>query len=91
MFTNFHVIIPEGIFSTENDRGDKIIFNYNNGQYYGLDKMGAHYWNLINEHKDLNKVINITLNKFDIDKDTVIKDLSKLIEHFEREGLVQLS
>lgn len=85
------VTIPKGVFITDNDNGDKVIFNYNNGQYYGLDKMGAYFWNLINEHGNLNIIINIVINRFEVDRNLVTKDLLKLIEHLEKEGLVQLS
>lgn len=85
------ITIPKGVFITDNENGDKVIFNYNNGQYYGLDKMGAYFWNLLCEHKNIDMIIDIVMNKFEVDKHLVTNDLLTLINNLEKEGLVQLS
>jgi hypothetical protein len=66
-------------------QGEGVLLQLDSGEYFGLDPVGQRIWALINEHGDLDAVLAQLLEEFDVDADTMTRDLdtlvSELIEH----------
>lgn len=70
--------------------GECVLLNMASEQYFGLDDVGTHIWQLLIEHGDISKVLTQLKTDYDADEQTLQNDLSKLIEDLLLEGLVKI-
>ena len=71
--------------------GDEIvILNLANGNYYGLDPVGARVWQLINEGKKLPEVCEVVLSEYAVLPEELERDLARLIQDLLAQGLVSI-
>jgi hypothetical protein len=58
-------------------------------RYFGLDNVGTRFWQLLHEHGgDLEKIVTVMLDEYDVDEATLRHDLGGLIGRLAAEGLV---
>lgn len=68
--------------------GESVLLNLANEQYFGLDEVGTRFWHLLSkDSKTANALINLK-NEYDVDSDTLQKDLGLLIDELNQKGLV---
>lgn len=65
-----------------------VLLNMSNQQYFGLDDVGAAMWKLLVEHGDVEAVADRMTAEYDVDRDTVRKDLGILINRLLAAGLL---
>lgn len=70
---------------------DAFLLNIKADKYYGLDKVGARLWELLNEGKSLKDSHQIILNEYEVDPAQLEKDLLRLIEDLLDKGLVEVA
>ena len=71
--------------------GEVIILNLSNGTYYGLDTIGAHVWNLIQEPKIVGDLVAALLEEYDVDRNRCEQELAALLRELASEKLVSIS
>ncbi len=69
-------------------QGEKAILHTETGIYYTLNEVGSFIWDLIQEEKTLEDLIDKITSEFDVEKETAAQDLKELIADLEKEGLV---
>ena len=82
------VSIPDTVLSTElHDEG--VLLNLETGEYYGLDAVGMDMWKALRAHGDVAATCaHVLLEQFDVDRDTLARDLDALIARLAERKLV---
>lgn len=70
--------------------GETIILDLLGGTYFGLDAVGARVWELIQEPKSVDDVLDILLNEYEVDKERCREDLVTLLQDLEKHDLVEI-
>ena len=84
------VTINDGVLYQE--LGDEIvIMNTANESYYSLDAVGARFWQLLEERKDMPSIIGTMLAEFAVEQPVLERDLATLTEDMAAKKLVTLA
>jgi hypothetical protein len=68
--------------------GEVVILSLQSGQYFGLNEVGARVWNLIQEPKTVDAVIQAVLKEYDVSLDQLERDLFTLLEQMITNKLI---
>lgn len=72
--------------------GDEtVILDLASGTYYGLDPVGARIWLLMTEGQALAGICETLLDEFDVDRETLERDLLHLARELRARGLVSIA
>jgi Coenzyme PQQ synthesis protein D (PqqD) len=66
------------------------ILNLKNGTYYGLDRVGAYVWNLIQQPRSVAEIHRAMLAKYEIDEARCERELLDLLGELRSEGLIEV-
>jgi hypothetical protein len=69
---------------------DAFLLNTQTNKYYGLEKVGARLWELLNEGKQLRDGYQILLDEYEVDPAQLEQDILELINHLMENGLVEI-
>ena len=81
-------ISPE-VLSQEVD-GETVLLDLESESYFGLDEVGTRIWQLVNDGKNLQAVLETLLDEYDVDGQKLKKDLQVHIAHLVEAGLISL-
>ena len=84
------VVVADDVVSCDLD-GEAAILNLKDGVYYGLDPIGAKIWNLIQNPRILNEVVEKIWEEHDVEKERCKDDIFELIEELINNGLVKVN
>jgi hypothetical protein len=70
--------------------GDAAMLNLKNSVYYGLDRVGARIWNLIEQPIAVSAVRDAIVDEYDVDAERCERDVIKLLHKLAAEGLVDI-
>ena len=87
---NAVITIPLHVEATTTDNS-VVILNFETGDFFGLDEVGARLWELLNQFNDLNSVIQILLQEYEVDEEKLTKDITKVVTELQEAGLVEAS
>ena len=69
--------------------GETVLLDLEREHYFSLDEVGARAWALLGEHDgDLESVVAAMLDEFDVDEQTLRRDLDRLLGQLRAAGLV---
>lgn len=68
--------------------GQSVLLNIGSEKYYGLDDVGTNMWHLITELGSREAVLARLCDHYDADKETLYRDLDRLIALLLAEGLL---
>ena len=78
------LVAGEGIATADLD-GEAVLLDVNSGKYFGLNEVGARIMELLQEPTSVGDVMNVLLEEFNTDKDSMSEDLQaflgKMVEH----------
>ena len=69
---------------------ETVLLDLQSESYFGLDEVGTRIWQLLQEHKQLQKVFDILLEEYDVDAKQLENDLKDLIEKLLHEELITI-
>lgn len=73
------------------DLGDRaVVLGIEEGQYYGLDKLGARIWELLQTPTLVSDVRDTILNEYDVDEATCEADLLAFLANLEVQGMIEV-
>jgi hypothetical protein len=73
------------------DLGEEIILlHLENGEYFGLDDVGARIWRLMERPTALREIERILLEEYDIEPDRCHEEVSQLLSDLIENGLVEV-
>ena len=70
--------------------GEAAILNMATGIYYGLDPIGAHIWELIQEPSSVSRVRDALLEEYEVEPTQVEADIKALLSDMASHGLVEV-
>ena len=71
--------------------GDEyVLLNMETESYFGLDEVAARFWQLFSEGSAISSAVDQILSEYDIDRETVEKDLNLLLEKLESNQLLTI-
>jgi hypothetical protein len=68
--------------------GEMVLLDLQRERYFALDEVGARIWQLLDEHGDVDRVVDSMLAEFDVDEATLRADIDDLIGRLRAAGLV---
>jgi hypothetical protein len=69
---------------------DAFLLNTQTNKYYGLEKVGARLWQLLNEGKSLKDAHQVIMSEYEVDPDELQQDILELINNLMENGLVEI-
>jgi hypothetical protein len=70
--------------------GEMVILSVQSGQYFGLNEVGARIWNLIQEPKTVDAVLEALLQEYDVTPDRLEGDVLTLLEQMAINKLIEI-
>lgn len=67
---------------------ESIMLNMHDGYYYTLDGIGTRIWQLMAEEKSVAEIIDQMLVEYDVDEDSLRRDLAELLEKLLATGAI---
>jgi hypothetical protein len=77
------------VLSTELER-ESILLDPESGTYYTLNEIGSRVWELAADRPTLDEVHDILLTEYEIDAETLRRDLETLLDRLEAEDLMDV-
>jgi len=68
-----------------------VILSLKDGVYYGLNPVGAQIWNLIQEPRSVQEILEILLSQFEVEPKRCEEDVLKLLQELASRGLIKVS
>ena len=87
--TNLYVQAAPGQVSTDVD-GHVVIMQVAQGEYLGLDKVGARIWELVREGGTLEEMEATLVEEYEVEPERCRRDLRRLIDELEERELVEV-
>ena len=69
--------------------GDVVALHVQRGRSYGMEKVTASVWRLLEQPSDLETICEQLEREYEVDAETCRREVGQLIELFEQEGLVE--
>jgi hypothetical protein len=69
---------------------EAVILHFKDGVYYGLNRVGAWIWNLIQEPKTVNQICDLLLSEFEVDPRRGEDDLLRLLQELADHKLIEI-
>jgi hypothetical protein len=73
---------------TQEVEGETVLLDMDKGHYYVLDDVGTRIWQLLEDHGDVERVVEGMLAEFDVDESTLRADIETLMEKLTESGLL---
>ncbi len=70
--------------------GEAVLLNTRTGIYFGLNSMGMRIWQLLSEHRGVEKIATILLDEYEITGDQLRTDLLEFIKKLASKELVEV-
>lgn len=70
--------------------GEVVILHLDEGVYYGLNAVGTRVWQLLDQPRRVDEIIDALVAEFDVDRERCAADVRELIEQLVSRGLVTL-
>jgi hypothetical protein len=69
---------------------ESVILNLDNEYYYGLDPIGSRFWELIAAGAPFGSTVTTLLDEYEVDRATLVRDLTAVVGDLLRHGLVRI-
>lgn len=84
------VMFSEKLFVQEVD-GEFILLDMQSQNYFGLDAVASDIWRIFNEGKNLAETVKTLQETYEVDEDTLYRDLEIFVRQLIDNGLATLS
>jgi hypothetical protein len=73
---------------TSEVQGDNIVLHLDQGQYYGLNRVAAHVWELLQKGATIEELVNSTTERFEVAAQDCERDLRQLLSELMQYQLI---
>ena len=70
--------------------GEAVILELNAGEYYGLNRVGAFIWNLIQQPQTVAALREAVLSQFDVERERCERELDGLLNALHAARLIEI-
>jgi hypothetical protein len=67
-----------------------VLLNLKNGVYYELKEVGTRIWNLIQQPRSVQSILDILVDEYEVDAERCEADLLALADDLAKHGLIQV-
>jgi hypothetical protein len=67
-----------------------VLLNLKNGVYYELKEVGTRIWNLIQQPRSIQSILDILVEEYEVDAERCEADLLALADDLAKHGLIQV-
>lgn len=67
-----------------------VLLNLKNGVYYELKEVGTRIWNLIQQPRSVQSILDILVDEYEVDAERCEVDLLALADDLAKHGLIQV-
>lgn len=67
-----------------------VLLNLKNGVYYELKEVGTSIWNLIQQPRSVQSILDILVDEYEVDAERCEADLLALADDLAKHGLIQV-
>jgi hypothetical protein len=78
-------------FVWRNLDGEVVLLNPNSGKYFGMNEVGCSFWEKVDDKRRLEEIVDLLLEEYNVDRETLEKDISELAASLEKNDIVGLS
>lgn len=68
--------------------GEVVILHLDDGVYYGLNGVGTRIWQLLEQPRTLDEIVDVIVSEFDVDRQRCDEDVRSLLAELAERGLV---
>ena len=68
-----------------------VLLDFGRGEYYGLDEVGALVWNRIEAGDPLGVIAQLIADRYDVTRETALRDIVTLATELRDSGLVAVA
>ncbi len=69
---------------------ETVLLHSTAAHYYGLDEVGTRVWELLQQNGEIDAVVSVLLEEYDIDEATLRGDVDRLVSELAAAGLIIL-
>lgn len=70
--------------------GEAVTLNLESGMYFGMDKVAARIWDLLEEPRTLKHIHDVILQEYEVDQESCERDLLAFLNQMESAGLIEI-
>jgi hypothetical protein len=71
-------------------QGEAVLLSTRNGQYYGLNELGARIWQGLTAGDSMAQVLSRVMSEYDVAEQRLVGDVSRFLESLEGAGLIKV-
>jgi len=86
--SNMKLSVPSHVLIQELD-GESVLLNVNAERYFGLNEVGTQMWKALTTCESIGGARSHLSRQYDVDDETLWRDMEGLIEKLLRHGLLQ--
>ena len=93
-FSSEQIINPEKLLQRRDNTlfseidQEIVLMSIENSEYYGLDQIGSHIWQLIEKPISLNELIGILMNEYDVTREQCMEDTLSFLAMLAEKNLI---
>jgi hypothetical protein len=84
---NANVRLADGVLFQELD-GEAVLLSTRNGQYYGLNELGARLWQGLTTGDSMATVMAAVLAEYEVAEERLVADVTRFVDTLEQTGLI---
>ena len=65
-----------------------VLLDLSSEKYFGLDEVGTRVWVLLNEGKSERQILELLVDEYEVDRETLEKDVAELLGQLIDAGLI---
>ena len=69
--------------------GETVLLDLNSEAYFGLDEVGTRIWTLLNEGKTAVEMVDVLLEEYEVERETLEGDVRDLLTALIEAGLIE--
>jgi hypothetical protein len=82
------VKISDQVLSQEVN-GETVLLDLGSDFYFGLDEVGTRIWQLLNEKKAVGEIVELLLEEYEVERETLEQDMNELLGNLLEAGLIE--
>ncbi len=71
--------------------GETVLLDLASESYFGLDAVGTRVWQLLNEGQGQSAMVDTLLEEYEVERETLERDISELLDRLSGAGLIGIS
>jgi len=71
--------------------GEVVLLDRRSGVYFGLNEIGSLIWQGLVKNLSVDEILTAIEKQYEVDRRTLLADLSRLLDTMQAKGLIQVS